>query len=72
MNEFLEILDILAIITWLGGGNYVIYRAIKRQQLSFAYYFWPFPILKGKDWLKILGLLILTFLIVIVRVNISD
>jgi len=71
LNEALKILDVLAIITWLGGGNYVLYSSIKRQGLPLSHYFSPFSVLKGKDWLKIFGLLILTFVIVIIRYNIS-
>jgi hypothetical protein len=71
LDQIIRILDVLAIITWLGGGNYVFYKSIKRQGLPLSYYFAPFSVLKRNDWLKILGLLALSFTIEIIRFNIS-
>jgi len=61
MENILKFLDFLALVTWLGGGNLVLYKSIKRQDLPMSYYFAPFSVLKGKDWLKLLGLVVITF-----------
>ena len=72
MEQYSKLLDILAIITWLGGGNYVLYSSMKRQGLPFVYYFKAFSVLKGNDWLKLLGLIVLSFIIMIIRFNLSE
>lgn len=54
-------LNFLIAFVWLGGANYVLIKSIKRQNLPWYYYFMPYFVLKGKDWLEILLLVAISF-----------
>jgi hypothetical protein len=72
LDTLVTILDLMVIIAWLGGGNFVIISSIKRQRLPWYSYFSCLSVLKAKDWLKLFLLFLLTFVIIIVRGNISN
>ena len=54
-------------ILWLVGGNVLILLSLKRQNLSLKYMFTPTVVtkLQGRDWLRILALLIVTMVVAI-------
>jgi hypothetical protein len=58
-NEYQKFLMGIVAVLWLGGGNLIIYDAIRKKRLSFVHMLNPFIIFKfdKRDWGKVLLLI---------------
>ena len=59
----MDLFSIIMAAIWLGGGNLIVALSLKRQNLPLTYMLTPVVLskLEKRDWLRLLGLIVLTF-----------
>lgn len=59
----MDLFSIIMAILWLGGGNLIVVLSLKRQNLPLTLLLTPVVLskLERRDWLSILGLIVITF-----------
>jgi hypothetical protein len=59
----MDLFNIIIAVLWLGGGNLIVVLSLKRQNLPMTYMVTPVVLskLEKRDWLRILGLIVITF-----------